>query len=75
MYLLNYNSIDKSNVCISTKVNISTLYIYIYFFIFFLFFFKTLNDISYIKFIKNYFLQQRSKHNNLYSPKINKNPT
>jgi len=30
MYLLNDNSIDKSNVCISTKVNISTFKIYIF---------------------------------------------
>jgi hypothetical protein len=37
MYLLNDDSIDKSNVCISTKVNIST-FIYIYIF-------KTFNDI------------------------------
>jgi hypothetical protein len=37
MYLLNDNSIDKSNVCISTKGNISTLNIYIMF--------KTFNDI------------------------------
>jgi hypothetical protein len=61
MYLLNDNSIDKSNVCISTKVNISTLkYIFV---------FKTLNDILYIKFIKNEFLQHHYKYKSSYSPK------